>query len=467
VKRYETAVPHCFGASLFSEQGYMILRDSKMISTKLSTLPVLAILIISVMVMPVGFAQDTNGEETPDTTIESLLKILERSRDRVNAAFERLEDRGIAVPDAAKEKYSEGLGIVAVALQLGEAGEFEQANQKALQAMQKFREALLEIADEMEETETPVEKEAYRVAVQTAARNRVQIYIDKLETLADRAEELGYNVTRIRKTLTEARNYTTNAINLAEVGDVDKAGGEVGKAVSTAAKTMGELQPIVKANKVKQTQKFIEKAEERLVVWEGNMGKLSEQVSPQAQQAINQTMVNARNRVKEAQAVLKAGDVQVAVEKLREMNRDTERSVEEFRAVKPDSAEKLVEIKEIDTMVRMLGAKLEWLEKQGVDVSEIAGKLETAKSLLAQAMEDLQNGEVEAAADAINKATDLVKEAKELLYQAAGQVQQQEPIRGIEKKTIQKRLQSDIQLQRKTFTANGPCLNCTNRLLLE
>ena len=405
----------------------MILRDSKMISTKLSTLPVLTILIISVMVCPlsIGLAQDTSEGDGQQVATESLMRILERSRDRVNASFERLEDRGVTVPDASRENYSEGVEMTATALQLRDTGEYKPAREMALQAMQKFRVAFLEIAEEMEETETPEEKVAVRATVQTASRNRAQLYIEKLDNLADRAEELGYNVTEIRETLAKARSYINNATNLVETGDIEKAGGEVGKAISTAAKTMGQLQPIVKANKAKQAQKFLEKAEERLTKLEGKMEKLSDQVPPQAQQAINLTMERARERVREARTLLQAGDVEVAVGKLREMNRNTERSIEAFEGAKPGTAQNLATLDKLEAKILALEDKLTTLDAQGVNVTQITSKLEEAESLLTRATQNLQNEETMKASETIDQADELVNEAEEMLEQQEQQREQE------------------------------------------
>jgi hypothetical protein len=405
-----------------------------MVSTKLSTFAVLTFLIISVMVCPLssGFAQDTGEDNGQQVATESLLRILERSRERVNASFEILVERGVNVSDAARLSYSEGVEMVATALQLRDAGEYKQAREMALQAMEKFREAFLEIAEEMEETETSEEKEAVRATVQTAARNRAQLYIERLNNLADRAEELGYNVTEIRETLAKAHGYITNATSLAD------AGGEVGKAISTAAKTMGQLQPIVKANKAKQAQKFLEKAEERLTNLEGKMEKLSSQVPTQAQQALNQTMERARNRVEEARKLMQAGDIDDAIGAFREMNRNMEQGIQTFGDTKPDTAQNLAILDKLEAKIIALEDKLATLELEGFNVTQITSRLNEAKNLLTQATDNLQNQETVKASENIEQADKLIEEVEKFLEQ---QEQEMEKVREQEQKQQGKRQQ--------------------------
>ncbi len=294
------------------------------VKTKILATSILTVLILSAIIWPtsISLAQDTGGNENQPEATESLLKLLEQSKNYVLASFGELEERGVAIPEGAKEMYSEGSELAAMAEQFRDAGEHKEAQRVALQAMQKFREALMEIADEMEETESPEEKEVYRLKAQVAARNRAQLYINNLETQADKAEELGYNVTGIRETLTEARSYISNATNLTQEGDTDKAAAEVGKAISTAAKTMGELQPIVKANKNKQAQNFLEQAQERLKNMEEKIEEQRGQIPYQEQQSINMTIGSVRHLLEEAETLLQVGNVDDAVGKFREMNRN-------------------------------------------------------------------------------------------------------------------------------------------------
>lgn len=387
------------------------------------TFSILPVLMLSAMLVliPTGLAQNNDGGGNQRITTENLLEILEAAGSHVNATFTRLEAEGIPIPDTAKDRYDEGFKIAALAVQFRDTGNLEQANEKAIQAMQKFKEASLETAEDVEKTETPDEKEAYEAIGVAAARNRAETYINKLEDLADKAEELGYDVSGIRETLTEARSILGTGASLAEAGNIEEAEREIGKAISTAAKTMGKLQPIVKANKANQAEKFLEKAEERLARLEGRMDMLSGQVAalpPQAQQGISWAQValeNARSRVADVRALLQAGNVEDAIEGLKDMRRDAERAVEEFGGAKPEVAENLAAIQKIEATIDFLRGRLEDAKGKGVNVIEIEEILTRAENILTQSMEHLQNEEIENASQAIDQADKLTDDAEGLL----------------------------------------------------
>ncbi|WP_309492826.1 hypothetical protein [Candidatus Hecatella orcuttiae] len=429
------------------------------------TFLILAVLMSSSLpsLLPVGLAQT---EEDQRIAVDELLEILEASKSYVEAAFSRLEDLGIPIPDVAKDKYEEGLSLAATAVQLRDEARYEEAKEVALQAMQIFKEVSLEIAPDVEEAETPEEREAYEAIGLTAARERAEAFINKLDSLADKAEELGYDVSAIWEIIDEARDILSTGASLVEAGDVDEAGRHIGMAISTAAKAMGEVRPIIKANKAVQAQRFLEKAEERLARLEERIDVLSRLpavLPPQAEQGIRQAQAaleNARSRVAEVRALLQAGNIEDAIEGLEDVRRNAERSLEEFGGAKPEVAENLVAIERINATLDFLKERLEDARAKDINVDQIEETLRRAEDLLSQAVEHLQEEEIEDASQAIDQAEDLADDAEDLLEQVVELVEREE---GEEAREEARELVEEIMRNRAALKQ----LNATISLLWE
>jgi hypothetical protein len=121
-----------------------------------------AIIVLLALVLSMTFAflnpTQAIANEEQKQKAETLISILNNDNNTIVSAFSRLNAQNIAVPQAAETAYNEGLAHANEAASLMTQENYSAANIKAVEAMQKFKEALrlLETASPVEPTEAEV-----------------------------------------------------------------------------------------------------------------------------------------------------------------------------------------------------------------------------------------------------------------------------------------------------------------------
>ncbi len=289
-----------------------------MTNTNLASLFLILIIALSLGAMPT-FTADVEEDLTDDENLEKterLLKILEKSETQVKKILERMEREGIPIPEASREKFEEGLSLVQEAIQLRDQADYGEADEKAVDAMEEFEEALKIAGEEAPPETSDIEAAAEKAIGLKRAIERAYNFADKVEALANKAQG---DVTTIRENIKEAKNHLKNAEAFQRAGEPDEAARELARARGILGRSMGEVHKISKGFKGKKAENFLKQTEKRLSKLEEKNEKLLQNVPPQEKAKVTDAIQDARDSIQEIRRKIEAGDVDEAVEDLVEL----------------------------------------------------------------------------------------------------------------------------------------------------
>lgn len=262
--------------------------------------------------------QSTTTDIDPMTS-DKLLEILETSKTEVELIFKRLEGEGVSLPEASREKFEEGQSLTNDSVKLRGQGAYNKSNKKAVEAMEKYEEAL-NILDEQDpsdnlETERNTEK---AIGIEKAVE-RAYYFADKIDALDSKTKEQDYYDAAIRENIEEAKIHLENAKILLESGENDEAARELAKARGLLGRSMGKLHSISKKIKVKKAENFLIQTEKRLDKLEEKTEKFLRNAPSEAKAEAIETLHDARYHINEIREKIERGDVDEAIEDLTEM----------------------------------------------------------------------------------------------------------------------------------------------------
>ena len=369
--------------------------------------------IFSIVALPTSTSLAQEVEKTDDKVkTEILLRILEKARERVKDIFERFEEKGATIPEEAKTSYETGLSIADEAIRLSEEGRYGEASKKAIEAMQMFKEAIKIAHKATPEKLTMAENVTLKAIGLKVAINRSYSFIEKFESLVNKAELEGYNLTTVRGKIDAARTHLENALTALEEGDVDTAAKELATARANIGQAVGEFHKIVKTFKIRKVKKFIEKAEERIIELRERVEALP--IPSLAKVKVLMALRMAEENIRKAKEFLKLEDVKDVIRQLEKFKKKEEES---FEALGKETAKTLRKIGKLEGIVLALERKIRVLADTGVNVSEAEDAIKNAKSLMKEALVQVRLGNSEAAKEALEKAEEAINSVKDFLKQ--------------------------------------------------
>lgn len=307
-------------------------------------------------------------------------------------ALSRVKGLGVSLPSEAEQKYKEGLSIAKEAVQLKDQGRFSEAREKAVQALQRFKDAMLNVAPQLEKARTPAEIEALKTKQIEAATERLGEATKRLEEAVTRAEKRGIDASNIKARLSETMALVVKVKERIAAGRVDEAARELEAGEKAFGQSMAALRPMVEKNKANQAKEFLSEVEERLDTVasraSGVLQGLLDRVPAAARwgieralQAVNEAIERAKTKVAEAKQMVEQGKVQDAMPKLGELRGDVAQIMSEVKRGSPELGTALENLDRREIAINVLEDRAEILSERGVDTSALRAKVNEAKSL--------------------------------------------------------------------------------------
>jgi tetratricopeptide (TPR) repeat protein len=397
---------------------------------KNSTLLMITTLVALIILTPqltAKYGLAANAENDQDSErVDKLIQLFERANATLTMIFRKLEARGVTIPQEALENYDAGLEKAKQAVQLMEEGNYAEAEERILEAMQHLRNATLTVGDDLERVERPEEREARMAAGIEAAIERIQSRIERLREIAAAAEERGINASRIMARLGNLTNLLAGIKERIEAGNISEAAREKEMCQRWFGEAMANLRPIINVYKSKQAERFLDVAEKRLLRVSHRINEiLSKMPMPEIArkrvvQFMSQGIEVAKNRIAQARGLLQLGKVNDAVQILSALRGDIAdlmRGMKMRPEMKPEVGEALERIDLYEIALDILEKRAEILEEKGVDVTDLLAKIQEAYGLISEAVENLEKGELMAVEDLLTKIGEIVGEARSLADQ--------------------------------------------------
>jgi hypothetical protein len=248
---------------------------------------------------------------------ETLLNILVTVNASIIEATHRLIAQNIPVPQVAETKYNEGLAHAREATSLMNIENYAGASTKAVEAMQKFKDALI-ILQEASPTElTETESTAENVINFKANISRAYEYVERLENLTAKAKTLGYNTAAIDNKISLVKAHLENATRELNRLNLDGATGQLG-AAGTLLEELKELySKLVNSVKIANTQRYLEETAKRVNEVKANITN-SETLSAQNKTDALSALDNSESNLDNAQDFIDEDRVDDAIDELEE-----------------------------------------------------------------------------------------------------------------------------------------------------
>lgn len=385
-------------------------------------------LIVGTVLTPVnlGFAQQDER-----ITTDRLLSIVDGAKTNLENAFDRFEAQSLPIPDVARDRYLTGLSIADEATQLRDAGDLDGAAEKALEAMQNFREAFQEISVDIEKSRTEDELDALRAQGLEAAAARLEEALKRIEDAAQRAEDRGLDASNLNNKVNEAKSHIESVRGLIQARELEEGADRLEAAENVFGQAIAEMRPVVDWNKANQVNNFLIHTEDRLE----RVGSLAvimletiaEMLPPAAQQGIemakqmvNQATERAQGRLAEVRELLLDGRVEDAIPKLDELRGEVTQILDAVKQRRPEIGSAMEEIDRLELAIEVLEMRSEASEARGVDVSLLLGKIDEAKMLMLDTVEFLKQQDLSSVDETLNNVEAIVEEAKSLADQLEG-----------------------------------------------
>lgn len=174
--------------------------------------PVLA-LITLLAVISASALVVTQTATTPKDKADALFKLFENANSTSVDLFNQLKAAAIAVPQASLTQYAEAQNLANEGTNLYQAGNYVEASNKVLQALQKLEKNMKTIYEttNVQQTQTEIDLERTRTINSSITRFREQLrYMENLTLAAQRA---GFNVSSFTTKIEKAELLLKEALS--------------------------------------------------------------------------------------------------------------------------------------------------------------------------------------------------------------------------------------------------------------
>lgn len=256
---------------------------------------------------------------------ETLLTIIDNDNKTIRSAIDRLDAQNILVPQNVKTTYSEGIVHAKEAISLMNQGKFNQANTKAIEAMQKFEETLRLLDDASPSELTETEKIAEEAIALKANITRAFEYLERVKNLTARILFAGYNTSEVAERLTLVEQHLQNAKTKLSVANLEGATEElcmVQRLLGELKEDLARLLDIINAS---NTKMYLQEAEIRVSAAKTNI-TASLTLTPETKEDAITALNNSQTSLANARDSMENDNIDEAIKELEEAKKWEEES---------------------------------------------------------------------------------------------------------------------------------------------
>ena len=283
-----------------------------------------------------------------DYEAETLLSILGKANESLIEIFERLETKGVVVPEQAITEYHVGLSLADTAISLLASGNISEANQKIIEAMQKFKDTLKIIYNTIKEPLTKVEVDMERIGRLEDSISRSFKYVLRLENLTVKANADGFNTTALESKIEDARTFLSDALVSLDLADIENASNNLVQAEALLDQLMEHLRKLVYNIKVNRIENFFVETENRLIALEERVVSLSNELSPEAKNASLAALNEAEKSLMKAKDLMNKRMINETVSELLNVREKEEEAIEALQSANVTSSNFSMSLKETE-----------------------------------------------------------------------------------------------------------------------
>ena len=225
---------------------------------------------------------------------ENLFLLLEKANATVVQVFHQLEARNIPIPNASLAEYNQALLLADESRSLLEAGNYSEANNEIIKALQKFREALNAVYETINSQPTEAEITFEKAISLKSSIDRSHQQLSQIENLTRVAATAGFNTSSLEVKIERVRLLLQNASNNLNQRRYEAASSNLAEAKVILGDLTLFLSNLAIELKTQRLETYITQTEERLSAIRQKAASLSNVASLSALSAAEASLSNAK-----------------------------------------------------------------------------------------------------------------------------------------------------------------------------
>jgi hypothetical protein len=262
---------------------------SKSTVNQLATIT-LILITFSALALSFAAAATTSTEDSTDF----LFSLIQNANASLTETYSRLEANATAIPQDSLAAYNQALLLADEAATQLQAGNIPEANSKAIQALQKFKEALRIVYAAFPETPTEAQITREKTATIQSAIDRSYTQLQQLENLTGFAAATGYNTTVLEEEIETAKALLANASRSLNQQGFEAASNSTAKAKTLIANLLSHVNTFAATLKIQRLEAYVNQTEARLAALRTQATTAQNAASLTALNSADDSLANAK-----------------------------------------------------------------------------------------------------------------------------------------------------------------------------
>ncbi len=203
--------------------------------------------------------QQTTSEKTQD-----LFSLFQNANATVSKVLSQLEADDKTVPQASLNEYNQALVLAGESETLLQTGNYSEANEKIIQALQKLKKTLTIVDSAIPEQPTETEISLQRTVQLRSSINRYREQLERIENLTRLAASVGYNTTILEERIQTIKNLLNMAANNLEQKRFEAAAQNLAEAKNISDRILIAVNNFAADLRIQRIAAYIAKTQERL-----------------------------------------------------------------------------------------------------------------------------------------------------------------------------------------------------------
>ena len=346
----------------------------------------------------------------------NLLLVLEASYAQALSILTELSE-STGVPDEAWDVFEEGRELMLHAKDLINEEEFSEASSFITEAMSLFSQAT-QIALEYEpETVVRTEPEIDEELIELEAAIRKALdYLESIKETSNHLQDQGYDQSHVQSLLDDAEELLLQALELLEIGEKSRARTLKDEALDLVHQAKEQINTQIQEKKKEKAAKFLANTQERLEQLRERILKLLNSVPGTDPDSVNEAFALIMSKILEIDGLIESGDLDQALDEFDWILGESEDALDELDDINHERREILWKIEKLEARTSNLLDTIHDLGEWGLGVGDAENLVRKIRGTLQQAVESLEQGELDDAKDLINEAQELLNDLEDLIH---------------------------------------------------
>ena len=261
----------------------------------------LAILILIVVVLSalVLASSQASLQQAPAEKTQDLFSLFQNANATIQQVFRKLESDGETVPQASLNAYNQAQALAAESESLMQAGNYSEANNKIVEALQKLKEAVRIVDETVPEQPTETEINLERAIQLKSSISRYNEQLQRIENLTRLAASVGYNTTALQDKIAVIKNLLETASTNVEQQRFEAASQNLAEAKNLSDRILTAINGFAVDLKITRIASYINQTQQRLDAIRATAEAASNEASLAAVDNAETSLDNAKTYLEE------------------------------------------------------------------------------------------------------------------------------------------------------------------------